>query len=204
MDGQPVTVRMAAAVRFEGKLLRVGYRIRNEGPGDVGLFNRLPTKRLDGTLHFGAENVYIDVESGAEPVLHLRKMALPVPEGLAVAVRETPFITPLAEGQEFVEDFALHVPVAACNPLREAQLVGATAGPVAADAPVDVQAVVMSIGVFAIAPSWRLIPATPLHSDIVRIWPPGPPVDGQWVVMQRMALDEPLPTLDYRALEPQS
>lgn len=196
MTTSDFNVVLECAIRQEATGLRVGYRVRNAHGTPVGLFNRLAAPRLDGTLSYAPENVYVDFEA---PTLQLRKTVLPIPEGLRMAERETPAVTLLPDGQAFQEEFFLSSPVAVRNPFRRALLAGSSPGAeVVADVAAEAYLVTFAVGVFAVLPEWRLHPVSPGNPEVYRVWPPGPPVDGQVVLQQEARLSRPLPVLDYR------
>jgi hypothetical protein len=185
-------------MRQERGAVRVAYSLRNSSGGDVGAFNRLIVVGLDGTLRFPADAVYVDLE---ETTIHLRKMVLPIPAGLRMAEREAPYVSRLANGEVFREEFFVPAPITVSNPLRRAALAGASPGAeIVADNPRKAQSVTFSVGVFRAGSDVKFIPVSPAHPGVFRVWPPGPAVDRQTILTDTFRLGEPLTVMDYRAV----
>ena len=191
-----------AALRFRAEAspdkLKVAYAIRNLTGGDLGIFNCIPFVGASGIAIFLPSTVYVDVEG---ETLHLSKFVLPVPEELKMSARPVPNVSRLNPAAEFVESFALSLPLPAYNPLKRAQIAGsAPSSEIAAVAPVQVTSIRLSIGVFAAPRGLEFVPASPDAPDIFRLWPPGPAIDGQVVLSQTVALASSITVLDYAAI----
>lgn len=198
MTAHDLYVRLAWTVSREASGLRVVYEVRNPSSVDIGLFNRIQSFKVDGTASFAPENVYVDLDG---ETLHLRKMVLPVPEGLRMTARITPSITLLPGGHVFREEFFLETPVAVCNPLRRAHLsLGAPGSAVVAGCAATVTEIVLSVGVFAVDPAWHFTAVSPAHPAVYEVWPTGPAVDHQVVLTQTVRLARPVSVLDYRVV----
>lgn len=178
--------------------LRIEYRISNQSGREIGIFNRLRTVTIDGSMSFPPDAVYVDRK---EDTLLLQKLVLPIPEGLAMAERETPNVTRLAPNQIFQERFSVSLPAKVQNPLRRAAMVGEAGGlEVFAVQPETVRQVVVSVGFFPGDPNYQFISISNAFPDVYRMWPPGPPVDHQQILSKTLALKEPIQVLDYRVV----
>lgn len=183
---------MQLSITLSTKKMQISYRVQNSSGSSIGLFNRIMSTKLDDRPHFSTRSVYIDYE---QPVLHLKKMVLPLPEGLAMSELILPLVSILENGEEFVEKFILPVPVAVCNPLDRAILAAANPkAAIVANDMHDATAIRFSLGLFKVdqIPNVQLLPFSPAFPTIFRVWPPGPAVDKQIILTDKIALDSPI------------
>jgi hypothetical protein len=198
MASPELRVTLDCTIQVEAPALRVAYTLKNEMDTEVGVFNRLPTVRLDGTLQVLPENVYVDLEG---ITLHVKKLDLPVPKTLSVTVRLTPFVTRLPPRQAFQEEFRLHIPVAVCEPYRRALLTGTAPGAdVVACKPAKAEIVTFSLGAFPVDKDIRFVSLAPALPGTFQVWPPGVAAARQVVLERTVRLASPLPVLDYQAV----
>ena len=178
--------------------LQVRWRLRNTGNVDLGLFARLPD--ADPARSYAPDLFYVDIVA---EVLHLRKMVLPVPPGLQMAERQPPGVTILRAGTEEQGAVGLAQPVRVWNPYRQAVMVGQAGGkPVAATRPHRVVELAVSFGVFTLVPEERLMPLSPDHPEVYRLWPPGPAMQRQVVLTDHLPLPHAATALDYETQPP--
>jgi hypothetical protein len=193
-------VALTCALRQEPAAIRLAYAVKNGSGTPVGLFNRIQTIHLDGRLNLSPDLVYVDIVDG---VLELAKRVLPVPDDLMVTERRLPHVTRLEAGQQFQEELVVPVPVAVNQPYRRALLAAENrGGDVVADMPVQAHTVLFSVGVFPITAEMRLRHVSPSYPRAFFVWPPGPAVQGQVVLTQRVKLAAPLAVYDYRVVPP--
>jgi len=126
-------------------------------------------------------------------------MILPVPEGLRMAARMIPAVTPVAPGAVFQEEVKVPLPVVANNPLRRAKMVGDAEGrPVVADVLRRGDAARFSLGFFFVEPGMRLDPTD--APEVFQVYPP--PLDRQLLLSEALAMPAPVAALDYRVVMP--
>ena len=176
--------------------LRMTYEVRNNSGGVIGLFNRIQSTRLDGTVRYAAENIYVNYEDG---VLDLCKMVLPITKGLSVSARVLPLITKLENREVYREELIISEPIAECSPLRRASLAMSVPGAeIVAASPARAKIVRFSAGLFRSKKEWQFIPVSPAHPGVYRLWPPGPAVDEQVILTKTFSLLRPVDVLQYK------
>ena len=181
--------------------LVVSYRLSNRGPGEVGVFNRLATSGLDGLAVYLSDNVYVEVE---DEKLVVKKIALPLPEGVQVTVQPIPDVTRLPAGHTLSERITLPLPARVNHPFRLISLLSASPGSsIVADQAVTVDTLQIQVGVFD-AQELNFLPASPAAPDAFRVWPPGLAFDRQIVFSCEARLRTPIVVLDYRVVGAQS
>ena len=182
-------------VKIEASELKVFYTIKNRTGDDLGIFNCIATTNLDGTINYSPNNVYVDLENS---ILLVRKMILPIPEGLNVAERMVPFVTVVRDGEEFNEAFSVAIPVKVCNPYKRALI--AAKSPGAEVVPIEKKmatSIQVCIGVCSLGSDIKIYPVSRVYNDIFRIWPPGVCIDRQVVLSKKFDLEKPILVLDY-------
>lgn len=178
--------------------LRIRWRLANLGGADLGVFARLPD--ADPARSYAPDLFYIDV---AAEILHLRKMVLPVPPGLQMAERQPPGVVILRAGAAEEGSVLLSQPVRVWNPYRHALMVGQSGGkPVAATLPHRVTELALSFGLFPLMPQERLLPLSPDRPEVLRLWPPGPAMQRQFVLTDHAPLPRAVIVLDYETQPP--
>jgi hypothetical protein len=178
--------------------LRVLYEVRNQSGSDVGLFNRLTPLEANKPPAPGPDNVYIDFDSG---LLELMKQVLPVPRGMQVSAQYVPLVSKLPHGERFREEFAVPLPAKVNNPMRQMVLTAANRGSIIVpENPTEAHQVRVCIGAFAVEPGARFIE----DSGALRVWPPGPAVDGQIVLSKTIDLPHRVPVLSFAARKMES
>lgn len=184
------TVQFDCTYNITPHHLEVRGVLANQGREDVGIFNQIRTTLPDGTTLFSPDVAYVELEEGT---LLVRKMALPIPQGLNMAAYIPPLTSRLAAGSSHRETGRLPIPVKVMQPFRRALL----DGQVTAARPAEAQELTVSFGVFTIEGTLQLVARDPAHLDAYTVVPPGPAVDGQEVLSQSFRLKSPLPVLDY-------
>jgi hypothetical protein len=197
----PTSTTLQAKIRAEGQRLLVSYEIKNSSTGEIGVFTRIPAVRADGTLDLSPSSIYVELADGT---VELKRIILPLLEGLKVAERTAPLAAKLAQGQTFKEEFALPLPLPVCQPFQRAKL-AATAPPpadVVASDPVQVSTVRLMIGVFALAGQEliNLNPVSPAYPNVYRVWPPGVALSRQVVLTHETKLPAPIQVLNYKVV----
>lgn len=187
-------VTLEAAFSRSADRMRVHYTVRNEGAQPIGVFRHLPSPDSAGP-GLSPDHVFRDLEDGT---LRLRKLAPELPEGVEMAERPLPFVSRLEPGESLEEEFSVSVPVRVNDPVRRARMGARPGRRLVADRPAMARRIVLSIGVFDIDSSLRLIPLTPEYPGVYRVWPPGPAVDRQRILSVGTDLDADLPVLDLR------
>ena len=187
-------VDLAGKVAVTPAALEIVATLSNRGPADVGVFNRIPVTRGDGTMSVSPDVAYVELEGDT---LLVRKMALPVPEGLTLAAYVPPYASRLAPGQVLTETIRLPRPVKVMQTFRRA-LIG-TGGEVVTDRPGSARTVTVAYGLFPLA-GVRLVPENPAHPEALTALPAGPAVTGQRVLSFSATLVEPIAVLDYRVV----
>lgn len=195
LDEQSLQLDFRADVTTTG--LRVSYTLLNRTGITIGVFNRIMTVGADGTRNFLPENVYVQWENSQ---LHLRKMALPPPEGLEMTVRLLPHATRLEANATEHEEFVLALPVKVNHPYQRALLAGANPkAEIVAAEPRATKDIVFSLGVFPCDQPNLLQPVS-AFPGVYRISNPGYADSHQLVVTRQTALQTPITVLDYRAI----
>ncbi len=189
----------ACNVKIVASSLEICYTFVNNADSDAGIFNVIPTPKPDGTSSFNPENAYIDLENS---ILHIRKTALAVPEGLQVAERIVPLVTVLHKGESFTEKFSIDLPIEVCNPYRRGLLgVLCPDGEVVPIAKKTTRRIQVSIGMFKLTPDIKLHEVVCGNADIYRVWPPGVCVERQAIFSKSFELEKPLQVLDYECVD---
>lgn len=176
-----------------GGVLEVTYTIDNRTAGELGAFNRIKSVRIDGTLDWSPDNVYVDLEGDT---LNLRKMALPIPPNLSISAYTPPKCSRIPAGATFTETVRAAIPVRVCHPFKRALLHGT----VVPDAPAKAKKAAFHLGVFPAGDGVRLVAENPAFPDVMTAVPPDPALAGQQVVTSEFLLDPPLDVLDYRVV----
>jgi len=176
-----------------GVTLSIEYTVKNQTANDIGLFNRITAVRPDGTLLLSSDLAYVELQ---DELLLVRKLALPIPEGLRMAAYVPPYVSRVAAEELFVEHFSLTLPARVMQPFKRALL----QGQVAADKPAVAKAVRLEIGYFALDSSAQLSMSNPAYPQLFSAMPPGVAVSRQHVFSRDFALRQAVPVLDYRAV----
>lgn len=194
------SLQFTCTIKVEPPALRLAYAVKNGGNAPVGLFNRLEGVHMDGRVNLSPDLIYVDVQG---TVLELSKLVLPIPQGLQMSEQALPHVTKLDAGKEFKEEITLRVPVEVFQPYRRALLKGQNPeADIVADKPMKADAVQFSLGVFAVDSHMKFVPVSPAYPDVFRVWPPGPALDGQVLLIYRTKIPAPLAVLDYRIVPP--
>lgn len=194
MPSSLAQVGFDCSVAVSGVTLDIRVILTNRGAVQVGVFNRISKDRPDGTLAFLAETAFVELE-GDE--LLVRKMALPVPAGLTMAVYVPPRASCLLPGKSLAETIRLGLPAKVMQPYRRAMLRG---GQMIADRPASATVVTVAYGFFLVEEPVRLLARNPAHPDALTAYPPDLAVRGQQVLSRSIRLVEPIQVLDYRAV----
>jgi len=197
-SNEGLTMELSVAVNDNS--LEIEYWLHNASGASFGVYDRIMSIGIDDSPRFLPENVYVDFE---DPVLHLRKMAIPIPEGLAMSEVVPPLVSILDKGAEVHEKFTLPVPVAVCNPYKRAMLAGAAPdAAIIANKPASASSIQLSLGVFNAheIQNVHLLPFSPAYPTVFRVWPPGPPIDHQIILAKKIDLHTPIAVGDYAAI----
>ena len=195
---EPSLARFGCRIHLEPDGLRVAYVVQNTADVDMGTFNRLEVTSQEGIPTIQPENAYIDLEG---TTLRIQKMVLLIPKDLTMTARPVPHVTRLPPGQTFKEEFLLRHPIRVYNPLQRAQLAAASPrATIVADDSKQANSVAFYLGVFRTIPGTKFIPVSDELPDVYRVWPPGPAVDNQVVLVETVNLTAPITVLDYRAV----
>lgn len=189
----PLPVRLECAVNLTPQTLEIDLTLHNHGSVDVGVFNRIAATQPDGTLLFSPDLCYVEIE---HDVLLVRKMALPIPEGLSMTAYVPPYASRLPAGQKLSERVRLPLPVKVMQPFKRALL----KGQVVADRPVSARSLMVEVGIFPIDGSVQLVAENPAFPDVFTALPPGPAVTRQHVLSKSFSPRQTIPVLDYRAV----
>jgi hypothetical protein len=189
-------VQLSCAVTRRPERVELTYTLDNGEGVDIGVFNWIQWTRPDGTLAFPAATAYVELVG---ELLLVRKRALPIPEGLHTAVYVPPPVSRVRAGSRFEERIVLELPVQVMQPFRAALLGAQQIAEVVADQPASASKLRLEVGVFPVLPPLQLVPEHPAHPLVFSVSPPGPALAKQQVLSFDLALDAPLPVLDYRA-----
>lgn len=191
-------VILECTIALASDSLQLVYIVRNGANREIGLFNRVPEAGPGAPPTFAPDNLYTDLEQN---VLHLRKMVLPMPEGLQMSGRPVPGIILLAAGAVFEEELTVVIPAVVNHPFRQALLVAKSqGGQVVTDQLRAANVVKFSVGLFLSDPAFRFEPVSSDHPDVFSVFPPGPAVDRQMILSESMNLPTTIPVLDYRVI----
>jgi hypothetical protein len=172
--------------------LKLGYALTNQSAVDVGALLWIPAIQPDHSSVFTPDSAYIELDGST---LHVRKMMLPLPKGTQVAERPIPFVSIIKAGQKLMQVMKLPVPVPVNHPFRQAALGLRNPGADILPAePRSADALVLSIGIFAVAPNMKVIPVQ-ADLGVMRCWPFP---TAQQVLTWQTPLAPPLHVLDYR------
>lgn len=175
--------------------LALDYTFTNHDAAPVCLYNRLSVVSADGSSsHVDPNAAYVELEGQS---LHVRKMVLSLPPGLQAAERLTPHLCKVEPGASFHERLSFPLPVKVEQPYRLAlaQSRAPSGHRVSASRAASATELVFSLGAVLLAAGERLIEVEP---GVHRIWPPGPAVDRQVVLLQRIDCSaQPVAVLDY-------
>jgi hypothetical protein len=190
----PSKVEFTCRIARTEAALSVSYRIENRTDEELGAWNRIRAGRPDGTHDFSPDVVYVDLEGD---VLHLRKMALPIPPGLKITAYVAPNASRIPAGGVLEETFTVAIPIRVMHPFKRMLVMGE----VVADKPASASRAVVTIGVFVVGTDTRLISEHPAFPDVLSAFPVGPALSRQQLLSAEFPLDPPVAVLDYRGVE---
>ncbi len=173
--------------------LTISYGVHNGSAHDVGVFNRIRAVSPDGTSSFDPDVAFIDIEGD---VLLVRKMALPIPEGLSMTSYIPPRVSRIPPGQSLSESMTLRAPIKVMQPFRRAML----RGQAVADVPATAHVVQVTVGVFSCDGACALTADDPAFPDVWTAFPPSAALSRQQLFSRQFSLQRPVAVLDYRAV----
>jgi hypothetical protein len=107
-------VTLETNIGLRGDALSVEYRVKNNSPKPIYLFNVLWEFSPEGKYVRDRHDVYAVLKD--DGTLHLAKEAAPLPKNKRVELRIVPFTTRVDAGKDFTEKFDLSLPVSEYNP----------------------------------------------------------------------------------------
>ena len=180
--------------------LRITYKVHNGSSRDVVVFNRIPSKEVDGTSRYASSNVYVDLD-GATLGVKLMILPLDLPRGMHIEDQPFPDVSLLKAGQTLSEEIVVAEPVKVRNPIRlNVIAAGLRNDPkrpnqhVVATKPATATRLTFTVGVAAFAPLSKLTPVSESYPDVFR----PPLLDGeQSVLTKELHLSRAVSVLDY-------
>ncbi len=100
-------VSMKVQVSIDQDVLNIAYTVSNRSAGNIYLVNRVTRVTPKKEMHKDIAYIRLDNEG----VLQVFKDIPPVPEGMNPYELVAPFVTPVRQGEEFVETITLPVPI---------------------------------------------------------------------------------------------
>ena len=174
--------------------LDLQWRVDNDEPHAIGLFNWIPAVAPDGTYRFSCNAAWVEI--AGDGLLVVSKSALPIPPRLGMAAYVPPLCTRVASGASYEETVHLQIPVLEMQPFKRATLIGPTPGEVVADLPASVSKVSFGIGVFPIIEGLQLVSDHPAFPEVLTAWPGA--ASKQVVFAREFTLAKPLDVHGYR------
>ena len=188
-----MTIDFDCSLRASADALEITYSLRNLGPFEFGVFNRIRSVGPDGAPIFSADTIYLEIDAG---VLRAQKVALPVPRGLQMAARSPPHVSRLMPMGLLTEIVVIPTPVKEMQPYKRALF----SGQAVADVPGEFVSAIVSVGVFRVDAGCRLAAENPAHPTVLTAVDAGIAVARQQVLTKTIPLGSPIPARLYRAV----